>query len=324
MTDRQRVVELKNSLDNIQKKLFELSKEISIAKDTSNLYWAKQRNQAKKLYEEARLIFVNWSKINLPEKMNESLKQQIATIKQMSFQPSKSINYLEFKNKDITKQTTGAVISNANADYITGLNQGEKRLNRLMSLTQQLNITEDRLDKAISEGFQERKSIYGVRKKLQEELVKDAIDKKYITVIDKNGITRNYDIKKYSEMVARTELRQIQTDGTVNLALAYGSDLVQVSAHNTETPYDSQFEGRIYSLSGKDPDFPPAYDLPPFHPECIHVITVYFKDAHSEKEIKEMSDYSLGKTEQHPYRKNLLPNNDLIGRKELAIKSKER
>jgi hypothetical protein len=47
---------------------------------------------------------------------------------------------------------------------------------------------------------------------------------------------------------------------------------------------------------------------------CIHVLSVYFKEAHTKKQVKEMSDFSQGKIKQHPFRKGLLPSDDIAGR----------
>lgn len=301
------IIKLKKRLDSVETKLFDISIELSKSKATTNYYWSQMTRRIKEVYEEARIIFSDWSLMEIPKKYDQSLHDQIMKIKKMTYKPPITINFLQYKNKQINIQTKDVLKNGAINDFRLGLDSGLKRMNQLLRYSQQLNITEKQLFDALVEGFNENRSLYGERKKLQEALMKDALDKKYITIIDKNGKPRNYNIKKYAELVSRTTFINSNTDAVINTALAYDSDLVQVSSHNTLTPYDAQFEGKIFSLSGRDKEFPPATDLPAFHPNCRHSITVFFKDAHTDEQIKKISDFSLGKTEIHPTRASHVP-----------------
>lgn len=286
---------LKKRLDKIENKLLKISIEISNTKQISNFYWSRLQSKTKKLYEQARIIFAEWDQLNIPYFYKENIRKQIKRIKTMKFKPSKEVSYLDFIKKDKNKKSVEILLMDGISSYAIGLDSGEKKFITLMRATQQLNLTEKEINKALAEGFQEQGSIYGARKKVQEKLLKDAIDGKYITVINKNGKPINYNIKSYAELIARTQIINSQSSGTVNLALEYGSDLVQVSSHNTETPYDAQFEGKIFSLSGKDKDFPAVIDLPAFHPNCKHTITVFFKEAQPKGHLDKLIDRSKGK-----------------------------
>lgn len=89
--------------------------------------------------------------------------------------------------------------------------------------------------------------------------------------INING--RNYNVKKYSKMVARTRLRKVQSRAVLRMCNEYNNDLVQVSDHGTTTPICLSFEGNVYSVSGKDKEYPVLPEPPPFHPNCQHNIT---------------------------------------------------
>lgn len=89
--------------------------------------------------------------------------------------------------------------------------------------------------------------------------------------INING--RNYNIKKYSKMVARTRLRKVQSDAVMRMCEEYNNDLVQVSDHGTTTEICLPFEGNVYSISGTDPKYPVLPMRPPFHPNCQHNIS---------------------------------------------------
>jgi hypothetical protein len=317
------VKKLKKRLDKAEAQLKDISIEISTTTQTSMSYWNNLKKRAHKAYEEARAAFADWAKSDIPAAYKLSLQTQIRRIKKMKFTPPVRINYNTFVASDRSKRTVTILVSDAIDAYILRTTGGEKKFNDLMNLTQQLNITEDEVNKAIKKGFIEgaegvfnRKkkvgagSLYGAQRNLQKELLKDALDEKYIALVDKNGKLRNYNLKSYAELVARTKLTEAQASSTVNLSLAYGSGLVQVSSHNTETEYDAQFEGKVFDLTGENPRFPNATDLPPFHPNCLHTITVYFEDAHSKEEIDKMSDFSKGKTKEHPTRKGFIPINE--------------
>lgn len=315
-TPKGQVAKLTKELDKVEKKLFDLSIITAKTKKTDNLFWARMRAKTKKLYEEARIIYAAWNELNIPFFYNKNIRKQIKRIKDLSFTIPNPTNYKQFKNKNINKQTIKTILNDSISSFVIGADSGEKKLNRLYGLTQQLNITETTLNKGIEEGFKERASVYGARKRIQEDLLRDALEKKYITVIDKNGKPINYKITTYAELVARTKLIQAQSDGTVNLAISTGSDLVQVSSHNTKTEYDAQFEGKIYSLSGKNSNFPAVIDLPPFHPNCRHTITVVFEEAlEINRTLEKLSDFSKGKINIHPTRTAHIPINKRKGLK---------
>lgn len=98
-----------------------------------------------------------------------------------------------------------------------------------------------------------------------EELIGDG---QFINI---NG--RNYNIKKYSKMVARTRLRKVQSDAVIRMCEEYNNDLVQVSDHGTTTERCLEFEGNVYSISGTNKNHPVLTERPPYHPNCQHNIS---------------------------------------------------
>ena len=89
----------------------------------------------------------------------------------------------------------------------------------------------------------------------------------FITI---NG--RNFAIDSYAEMVARTSLREAQTEAVKETCQEYENDLVLFSSHDSPCEECKPREGQIYSISGDDPEYPPltAEDEPPIHPNCEH------------------------------------------------------
>jgi hypothetical protein len=306
-TPKQSISFLLKRLDRAEKKLTDIANIIATTKETTKTFWNSLSRQSREAYEEARIVYADWNKSEIPYFYRENIRKQIKRIKALKFEPTNNVKYTTFINKRVNKRTVKDILEDSLTSFLDGTVRGEKKLNRLMGLTQQLNIAEKKLNITIAEGLAEKGTVRGAKLKLRNELLKDALDKEFITIINKNGKPINYKIDTYAEMVARTKITQAQSDGTVNLAKAYDSDLVQVSSHNTETAFDAQFEGKVFSLSGKDKDFPKAGFLPPFHPNCIHTLSIYFKEAHSNSENKAISDFSLNKTEIHPTRKSQIP-----------------
>jgi hypothetical protein len=115
-------------------------------------------------------------------------------------------------------------------------------------------------------------------KKIREEIVEMATKGAIITILCKDGKLRNYKIKDYAKLCVYTEASRAQAKATVNIAMEYDSDLIQVSDHNTTTPQCELYEGKVFSISGKDPDFPYYDDFIPVHPNCKHTITITFRE----------------------------------------------
>lgn len=119
------------------------------------------------------------------------------------------------------------------------------------------------LDDAIREGSSrgELESILRVHFK------RDLYERKFIYI---NG--KNYDMIKYSRMVARTRMRIVQSEAVKNACQQFNNDLVEISSHGTTCRSNicQQFEGNVYSISGKTPGYGVIPEWPPFHPNCEH------------------------------------------------------
>jgi len=298
---------LLNKLNKIDQNLDKIINEIAATNETSSIFWSRINREIRREYEEARIIARDWVNGNVPALYSEQVKAELIKIKSKNIAPKK-VNYSDFSSTHIFSQSSASLLGDTLSTLAIGFSAGEKTLLRLASLTQQVNLSEKVVEKAIADGFLEKGSIYGAKKKLQRELLKKSLDGKYITIIDKNGKEAQWQIKTYSELVAKTKLHEASTQGVIDSTIAVGGDLIQVSSHNTTTPYDSQFEGKIYSLSGNDKNFPPAFDLPPFHPGCWHTISTVFAEALAQQgTLDKYIDFSNGSIEEHPTRRSFIP-----------------
>ena len=161
---------------------------------------------------------------------------------------------------------------NVIADQMTldllGANSSIRRqVSDFLRRTQQQYLEERQINRNIAQGLVQGESRNTTSDRIYQDLVERMNDEKFISI---NG--RNYEPKTYAELVARTRTREATTRGTINSTLQYGLDLVQISVHENPCPICQKFQGKIYSLTGTDPDFPVLKEQPPYHPNCEHVL----------------------------------------------------
>lgn len=122
--------------------------------------------------------------------------------------------------------------------------------------------------------------------------------------VDKAG--RNWSLHTYCTMVSRTTSRQAEVLAV--LTADPGQDLYKISSHGTTCALCAPYEGRVYSASGTDPDFPPlsaafgkvdpagpdnlANSWLNIHPNCLHSLIPWTPAGKSPEEIRKIRDFS--------------------------------
>ena len=122
--------------------------------------------------------------------------------------------------------------------------------------------------------------------------------------VDKAG--RRWSLHTYCSMVSRTTSRQAEVLSV--LTADPEQDLYRISSHGTTCALCAPYEGRVYSKSGTNPDYPPLADafgkVDPggpstltntwlnIHPCCRHSIVAYTEAGRSAKEVQEIRDFS--------------------------------
>lgn len=122
--------------------------------------------------------------------------------------------------------------------------------------------------------------------------------------VDKAG--RRWNLHTYGAMASRTTSRQAEILSL--LTSDPEQDLYQISALGTTCRLCAPYEGRVYSRSGKDPDFPPLAaafgkmdpsgpdDLSNtwlnIHPNCLHAIVAWTPAGRTKEEIQKIKDFS--------------------------------
>ena len=135
----------------------------------------------------------------------------------------------------------------------------------------------------------------------------------FVEALRREGITafvdragRNWSLHTYCSMVTRTTSRQAEVMAV--LTADPEQDLYQISRHGTTCGLCAPYEGRVYSKSGADPDFPPLADafgkVDPdgpnsltntylnIHPNCLHTLHRWNPDGRTAQEVARTEKFS--------------------------------
>lgn len=129
-------------------------------------------------------------------------------------------------------------------------------------------------------------------RELQNNLIDSLVNTGLGGITDKRG--RVIPFTGYAELLSRSIVAETQNTSVKNVMKENGHDLVKMTQHSTACPVCVPYEGRVYSLSGKDERFPSIKKIPGFasgynniHPRCRHRIMPWIEKYNDvEKEIK--------------------------------------
>ncbi|MDF1498529.1 MAG: hypothetical protein P1P85_04225 [Patescibacteria group bacterium] len=107
-------------------------------------------------------------------------------------------------------------------------------------------------------------------KEISKIIKEDLGNRGFTVLLDKGG--HSWKLQNYSEMLARTHLIKANNEATINRALDFDIDIVEISDHSTECKICMQYEGKIFSISGKSNKYPKLDLQAPYHPNCLHSI----------------------------------------------------
>jgi hypothetical protein len=218
-----------------------------------------------KIAEEANLDIRAWATINVPAFYEKGLFE---TTRQLTARGSdvgilSSYGSFHMEAVDAIANDTLARI----AEGMTGLTRTTEKL-----LSQSAKkVIEEKIGKGIVTGDNARE----ISKDIMKSIRKDGIT----ALVDRGG--REWDLKTYGEMLARTKLTEAHNSGIVNRMAETGHDLVVVSLHGDSCEMCLPWEGQILSLTGRDKAYP-SYDEAVaaglFHPNCRHSISPYYAE----------------------------------------------
>lgn len=146
------------------------------------------------------------------------------------------------------------------------------------------------------------------------------VNEAFIDNLRREGVTaftdkagRKWSLHAYANMVTRSVVKQ--AGNVAVLTKDPKQDLYKVTSHGTTCKKCAPFEGRVFSMSGTDPRFPPLADAfgkidengpntlentwMTIHPNCLHALVPWTPAGKSEAEIEAIKDFSDPRT--NPY-----------------------
>lgn len=226
-----------------------------------------------------------WSSKHIPKIYNEGVQQA-----------QRSVN-AQYKAADRTPPDIARMTS-ADFDSISIL---QRNLNT--DLTNAVDhvgrMMEDEIRKAGLQASLEKVSSGQTVKQMQRNLVQ-MLENKGVAAIEymRGGKKCYMSLDAYAELVARSTVHEARNTANINLGVRIGNDLVKMSSHFGSCPICAPYEGRVFSVSGTNPNYPALYDTPwssayqNFHPHCRHILTQYIEELQSGEDIQNMRKYS--------------------------------
>lgn len=306
--------DIKKRLTPLMKKLRKLENEIyTLVVDSvsnakmSSAYWNMKKVQLNKLYAKMNLVFSSWAKKEIPKSYARSLGLIQKRIKAGVFIVERAKKGLrDLLQAKASRQIVQGLYFSTVESFLTASMAGKQNLRNLFIQTQQMLVNESMVNVAVATGFEmgDLREAKTLLKGLFETPIWEATKKKQFIQAGRYKYRPHY----YAELVARTKFHQAHSQAALMQGLNYGTDLQQVSTHNTTTKICIPFEGKIFSTSGKSKRFPPLTDTPPYHPNCLHLIFPTFESAMEvQGTLKRFSEFSLGNIIRPPIPKNFIP-----------------
>ena len=240
--------------------------------DFKELKAMKTEQEIDRLIKRLNRSVIKWSDISIADAYGKAYLISRTRLEILGAEIDKEFSPMTHKHAigDWTDKTVD-VLLRANmgikpniAIYLYLVRQASKQITQIQAFDfADEEIIAGLLDDAILEGASrgELESILRVHFK------RDLYERKFVKM---NG--KNFDMIKYARMVARTQMRKVQSQAVKNTCKQFNNDLVQISDHGTACRSNicQPYEGNVYSISGSNPTHPYLDAWPPFHPNCEH------------------------------------------------------
>ena len=277
MPERQGLIPLRDRVDDL-KRIYRISGD-DIARELAlfdvvnyqELKLMKTEDEITRLIKKLNRAVIKWSDKSIPEAYRKGQRVSRTRLEILGAEIDREFPPITHKNAigDWTDKTID-VLLRANtsikpnvAIYLYLARQASRQMVQVQEFKWgDEEIISELLDDAILEGASrgELESI------LRQHFKRDLFEKKFIKI---NG--RNYDMIKYARMVARTQMRTVQSQAVKNTCQQFNNDLIEISDHGTTTPICIPYENQgTFSISGSHPTYPYLDAWPPFHPNCQH------------------------------------------------------
>ncbi len=275
------------------------------------LFLRTERDIVNEITRKRKLGYVDYAEVAALERIQRILKNMM----------DESWSYVPVMIERIFYQTEAGTVGYQNARALTAteISVIEQLSNNLLGELEEAAETTEKTAKRLltvgsqKEGEIRRKTLQQVAKqqasgmswkKGSRELTQELQNKGVTAFVDKAG--REWSLQDYCNMATRTTARQAQVAAI--LTKNPNHDLYQIVKIGSTCPVCAPLEGRVYSKSGTNPDYPaltlafgkmdpngPDDILNTYlniHPNCLHSIIPYTTIGKTEKQIQKDKDFS--------------------------------
>ena len=240
----------------------------NLKKSLSSVYWNKKVKRILRQYNLLEAEFLAYLAPAVASSYDEGVANALSALDKVKVKPKLA--------KGFQSKTVKALIADAVQNVKIDIDNAKKNTVQIIRRTQQKVITEARVNKALAEGLSKKGNVQSTASYLFKELGGKG------AVIRING--RNYKAWPYAKLVVRAKTRAANSYGVVHTAAKGKWDLIKISDHDTTTPICQKYEGKIFSISGRSRRFPKIIEYPPFHPQCLHILSIYIPTTQAEIE----------------------------------------
>lgn len=287
--ERRRILEIGRVYAYIKKEIIREMRKMNLMK-YSEIAAIRIRNRIGQLIEFANKKTYQWAKDAIPAAYIEAKRKAVISLDILGLRQDRFY--------DVKKHTGSMDDSIAETmDYMTKATASMRNITNQylylmkMSADELIQIQEFEGWEEAAEQWIRDEILEGVETGASRQWVGAQIRNYLMDQMDEDGLInvkgRRYQPRYYAEMVARTEMRKSQSHAVINSCKQYETDLVEVSDHGTTTPVCLNYEGKIFSISGHNPNYPYLDQEPPFHVNCQHFLYPTSPEAVETEQYKE-------------------------------------
>lgn len=266
---RDRIRELDKIYGTIER---EIAKEMALM-DIGNYRELKAVKTQERIYRLVKMLniaAIKWSKGAVPEAYKKGYEVSRTRLEILGVQKNEEFNRkiheqaIEYQADktmdDLIKANQSIKLNVATFIYLA------RQTARGLSQFQAFDMRDEQLiDELLGDALRAGETRGYALRSVKEYYARIFGDAKFIYI---NG--RNYNLKSYADLVAKTRLRVVQSEAVKNSCQEYNNDLIQISSHGTDCLVCLPYEGNVYSISGSHPTYPYLDAWPPYHPRCQH------------------------------------------------------
>lgn len=147
------------------------------------------------------------------------------------------------------------------------------------------------------------------RREVTRRAIAEASERGITGIIAKNGA--RIPVEKYLTGTIQYYQRKAHVDGAINRMVQNNLDLIYVNSVGITCSVCAQYQGRVYSLSGRDERFPTLLEKPPYHAHCVHSAYPWIERYEDQEEIERMLVESNRPFEDNRAERNIKRYNEL-------------